>query len=92
MKDCGVFNLIWTISTTNESLVKASADMFKKLAQQQILDLDLMSKFWSLTGEQYLRVEVFKILQDTHGLEEKHLDFIVQEISKISNNSRDSGA
>ena len=34
MKDCGVFNLIWTISTTSESLVKASADMFKKLAQQ----------------------------------------------------------
>ena len=92
MKDCGVFNLIWTISTTSESLVKASADMFKKLAQQQILDLDLMSKFWSLTGEQYLRVEVFKILQDTHGLEEKHLDFIVREIEKISNNSRDSGA
>ena len=50
-----------------------------------------MSKFWSLTGEQYLRVEVFKILQDTHNLEEKHLDFIVQQISQISRNSKDSG-
>ena len=62
MKKCGVFNLIWTVTSTTEPLVKASADMFKNLALQRILDQDLLQKFWSLTADQDLRVEVFMIL------------------------------
>ena len=46
MKECGAFKLIWDRSSTIDKLVFASADIFKKLAQQQILDGELLNDFW----------------------------------------------
>ena len=83
MKECQVFKLIWVIERTSRDLVVASADIFKKLAQEQILDDDLMRMFWQLTKDKYLKNDVFRILTETTNLEEKHLAYIVEQIESI---------
>ena len=78
MKECQVFNLIWAIDKTSIDLVVASADIFKKLSQEQVLDEDLMRAFWQLTKDKYLKNEVYRILNETTNMEEAHLAYIVK--------------
>ena len=46
-----------------------------------------MNDFWQLSTEPYLRTEVFKILTETQNLEEKHLKFLVEQITLIKNST-----
>jgi len=78
-----VFDLIWDKNQTSDKIVLQSADIFKKLAQHQVLNSDLMKKFWQLITDKSLRADVFKILTDATNLEEDHLKFIVDEIIAI---------
>ena len=83
MKQCGAFNFIWGKQNTNIDIIKTSATIFKKLAEQQVLDDELMMKFWDLSTDKYYKPDVFRILTETKSLEERHLEFLVVQITKI---------
>ena len=83
MKQCGAFNFICGQQNTKIEIIRTSATIFKKLAEQQVLDDELMMKFWDLSTDKYYKPDVFRILSETKSLEERHLEFLVVQITKI---------
>ena len=65
-------------------LVQRSGDIFKLLAQKNLLSMPLLEQFWSLSRSDY-KSEVFKIINDSAlYLEQEHIEYLFDQITETS--------
>lgn len=63
MQTHGVFEVLFDPRKTHLQLIQRCDEVLKLLLQEDMLTLDLLKQFWSLTKTD-LRLEVFKIIND----------------------------
>lgn len=63
MIEFGVFAILWDPKKTHMQLVQRSGEIFKVLPKENLLTMELLKQFWSLSKSDY-KSEVFKILND----------------------------
>ena len=63
MSEHGVFDIIWDTKKTHLQLVQRSNEIFKILPRENLLTMELLRQFWSLTKSDY-KSEVFKIINE----------------------------
>ena len=80
MQTKGVFDILFDQRRSHLQLVQRCDEVLKLLLQEDMLSLELLQQFWSLTKTD-LRLEVYKIIQDcSFYFKQKHLDFIFDKI------------
>lgn len=64
--------------------MQRSGDIFKLLAQKNLLSMPLLEQFWSLSRSDY-KSEVFKIINDSAlYLEQEHIEYLFDQITETS--------
>lgn len=64
MNEHGVFDILWDPKKTHLQLVQRSGEIFKVLPKENLLTMELLSQFWSLSKSDY-KSEIFKIINDS---------------------------
>ena len=82
MSGHGVFDILWDTKKTHLQLVQRSNEIFKILPKENLLTMELLEQFWSLSKSDY-KSEVFKIIGEAaFHLDQNHIDYLFDEITE----------
>jgi hypothetical protein len=83
MQTHGVFDVLFDQKKTHLQLVQRSDEVLKLLLSEDMLGLELLQQFWSLTKTD-LRLEVYKIISDcSFYFKANHVAFLLDKIKSI---------
>ena len=81
MSEFGVFDILWDPKRTHLQLVQRSNEIFKILPKENLLSMELLQQFWSLSKSDY-KSEVFKIINEAnYYLDQNHIEYLFNEIT-----------
>lgn len=82
MRDHEVFDILWDTKKTHLQLVQRSNEIFKALPKEDLLSMELLEQFWSLSKTDY-KSEVFKIINEAaFHLKQNHIEYLFDQITE----------
>lgn len=76
----GVYAQIFDTKKTHIQLVQRSSDILKLLLQEDLLTIQILEQFWSLSKTDY-KVEIYKIINEISvWFKQPHIDYIFDQI------------